>query len=314
MNAISGTEDTALDTGHGVRSGDLVPRLAIGQRVDRYDVLEFLGAGAMGEVYRARDSRLNRDIALKLVRAIDTPGASCGLLCSLLMKEAQSLARLSHSGLLTVHDVGEHQGCAYVAMQLLDGVTLREWVATHDEPWRARLELLLAAGEAIAAAHGAKIIHRDIKPDNILVERDRHVVVTDFGLARSLADFDDSTGYACGCAGGQSVSIALDGMAVGTPRYMSPEQHDGRAADGRSDQFSFAVTAWEVLHGTPPFAGETIKAIRQAIAMQSLTPPLAHGPLPGQVSALLARGMREQPSARFPNMTSFVKQLRAAAE
>ena len=311
MSDLIGTEDTALDQGLPSR-GATVPRLAPGDAVHRYQVIEVLGAGAMGEVYRARDVRLNRDIALKLVRAIDTPGASCGLLCSLLMKEAQSLARLSHPGLLTVHDVGEFNGCAYVAMQLLDGATLRERVATQSPPWRERLDALLAAGEAIAAAHTAKIVHRDVKPDNILIERDGHVVVTDFGLARSLADLDEGSGYACGCAGSSDINVNLDGMSVGTPHYMSLEQHEGRAADTRSDQFSYAVTAWEILHGQLPFTGATILEIRRAIADQRIeTPPQAAVPV--AVTQVLRRGLRPNASARFVNMMAFLKQLRSAA-
>src|SRR5689334_19766784 len=260
MANISGTEDTvALAEDPAARGSEAPPsRLRTGDSVDRYVVVGLLGAGGMAEVYRATDQRLGRDVALKFVRTLQNEGAACGSLCSLLMREARTMAQLSHPGILTVHDVGEHGGCVYLAMELVNGTTLREWTKTPRR-FSERRQVLLEGGRALAAAHAAKIVHRDVKPDNVLIDRSDRAIVSDFGLARSLADLDES-GYACGCAGGATVRVQLDGLVVGTPHYMSPEQHEGRAADSRSDQFSFAVTCWETLYGALPFRGEDLES------------------------------------------------------
>ena len=283
MAVITGTEDTVAgvpDSAHW--SAGPPSRLRPGDVIDRYSVTGLLGAGGMAEVYRARDQRLGRDVALKLVRTVSTEGAACGSLCSLLMREARTMAQLSHPGLLTVHDVGEHFGCVYLAMELIDGTTLREWARTRHG-WREELSVLLEAGRALSAAHMAKIVHRDVKPDNILVDRSGRVIVSDFGLARSQADLDEK-GYPCGCAGGATVRVQLDGKVVGTPHYMSPEQHEGQAADSRSDQFSFAVTCWEILHGNLPFLGDSMDGIRDAILAQRIELPPENTDVPAAVS------------------------------
>ncbi len=310
MTPVSGTEDTIAIPSDSL-SAKPPARLVPGDLVDRYSVIELLGAGGMAEVYRARDARLGRDVALKLVRAVKNEGTMCGSLCSLLMREARTLAQLSHPGLVGVLDVGEHGGCVYLAMELVEGSTLRNW-STGPHDWRERVRVIVDVGRALASAHGANVVHRDVKPDNVLIGPGGRVVVTDFGLARSLADLDE-TGYACGCAGGATVQVQLDGMVVGTPRYMSPEQLEGRAADGRSDQFSFAVTGWELLFGTLPFRGHDVATFHEAIVAQRFEPPPASTAVPPAISAALQRGMRASPSARYPNMASFVDRLVLAA-
>ncbi len=309
MSIISGTEDTVVGTaGASEPPGS---RLRPGDVIGRYAVTELLGSGGMAEVYRARDVRLGRDVALKVVRAVKTDGAACGSLCSLLMKEAQTMARLSHPGLVGIHDVGEHDGCVFIAMELVLGVTLRAWARGVPE-WRERFRVLLLAGRALEAAHSARVVHRDVKPDNVLVERGGRVLVSDFGLARNLADLDDA-GYACGCAGGATVRVLLDGKVIGTPHYMAPEQLEGRAADARTDQFGFAVTCWEILYGALPFRGDDFDAIRQAILAQRIEPVPADSEVPAAVADALRRGMRTSASARYPNLATFVDRLVAAA-
>jgi serine/threonine protein kinase len=308
MPVISGTEDTVLTSSHP--PAPATPRLRPGDVVERYSVFGLLGSGGMAEVYRARDTRLGRDVALKLVRPV-SEGSTCGMLCSMLMREARTLAALSHPGILMVHDVGEHEGCVYLAMELVDGVTLRDW-ASGVEDFKERMRVLLDAGRALAAAHAARVVHRDVKPDNILVASSGRVVVSDFGLARSLADVDEG-GQACGCAGGATVEIGLDGLVVGTPHYMSLEQHEGRAADSRSDQFGFAVTSWEVIYGSLPFFGDEIDAIREAVRSQRIVPPLEGLSVPAQLSDILRRAMRPEPSARYPNMAALLDRLSVVA-
>ena len=313
MASDLGTDDTvALPVEGGEAPGEPpVSRLRPGEIVDRYVVEALLGSGGMAEVYRARDQRLGRAVALKLVRPV-REGEMCGSLCSLLMREARTLATLSNPSILTVHDVGEHHGCVYLAMELIEGSTLRDW-APGVESWRERLRILLETGTALAAAHTAKVVHRDVKPDNVLIGHSGRVVVSDFGVARSLADLDDQ-GHQCGCAGGATIRVDLDGKVVGTPHYMSPEQHQGLAADSRSDQFSFAVTCWEILHGALPFAGDDMASIRENVVAYRLLPAPAPTGVPEPVSAALRRGMKPSPSARYPNMEAFVETLARAAE
>lgn len=312
MGIVTGTEDTvALSPSGSVASGEVPPsRLRPGEQIDRYVVVGLLGSGGMAEVYRARDQRLGRDVALKLVRTLDTEGAACGALCSLLMREARTMAQLSHPGILTVHDVGEHGGCVYLAMELIEGVTLREWMR-EPRTFEERLGVLVSAGRALAAAHGARIVHRDVKPDNVLVDAKSRVIVSDFGLARSLAEQDEA-GHACGCAGGATVRVQLDGMVVGTPHYMSPEQHEGRPADSRSDQFGFAVTCWEVLYGVLPFPGRDLESIRNAVVAQRIEPPPTDTTVPSPVADVLRRALRVSPSARYPSLGVLVDKLAAA--
>jgi serine/threonine protein kinase len=192
-------------------------------------------------------------------------------------------------------------------MELVDGTTLREWTKA-PRGFSEKRRVLVEAGWALAAAHAAKIVHRDVKPDNVLVDRSDRVIVSDFGLARSLADLDE-TGYACGCTGGATVRVQLDGLVVGTPHYMSPEQHEGRAADSRSDQFGFAITCWETLYGTLPFGGDDLESIRSAVLAQRFEALPTGTDVPGPVADILRRGMRVSPTARYPNMAAFLERL-----
>lgn len=310
----SGTEDTLLPASPAespaVAHVRPESRLGRGDRVDRYDVVDYVGAGGMGVVYRARDRMLGREVAIKMLRG-PAPGTdSCGLMCSLLMREAQTMARLSHPNLITVHDVGEFRGCVYLAMEFIDGVTLRVWAREPSRGWRQRLDVLLAGGRGLAAAHAAQVVHRDFKPDNVLISGQGRVVVTDFGLARRSGDLDEPA-VSCGCAPGSPVTLDPDAQ-VGTPPYMSPEQHDGAPVDARSDQFGFAASAWEVLSGSAPFVGGSLAELRAAKQAQALvTPP--ESALPAAVATVLRRALRESASTRYVSMTDLLDRLAAAA-
>jgi len=308
-----GTDDTVLA---GLSDSASVPpasRLRRGQVVDRYEIVELLGSGGMGEVYRARDVSLGREVALKLVRAVEAEGGACGSLCSLLAREARTLAQLSHPGIVSVHDIGELGGCVYLTMELLRGVTLRTWASEPSRDWRSRLEALLAAGRALVAAHSVRIVHRDVKPDNIFVEDGGRVVVMDFGLARSPADRDAESGYACGCIGANTASFDIDSAIVGTPGFMSPEQAEGRPVDSRTDQFGFAATAWDILHRSPPFRGASMEELLAAVAAHRVEPPPGTTEVPGAVTETLRRALRVSPSARYPNLTALLDQLATSA-
>ncbi|MCA9709370.1 MAG: serine/threonine protein kinase, partial [Myxococcales bacterium] len=195
--------------------------------VGRYRLIDKLGEGSMGMVYLAHDEQLDRRVAIKLLRP-DSGGDPRRLL-----REARSMARLSHPHIAAVHDVGTHGGDVYVAMEYVDGPTLREWMR-QPHPWAERREVLLQAARGLAAAHASGIVHRDFKPDNVIVGVDGRVRVLDFGLAK-LAPRARS--------GPIDATSTADGNLVGTPRYMAPEQLRTRPAWPASDQFSLCVTA-----------------------------------------------------------------------
>lgn len=195
-------------------------------RIGRYVVLRFVGEGGMGRVYAAWDPVLDRKVALKLIHPLlDVPAAR-----EQLLTEARSMARVTHPNLVAIHDAGEDEGAVFIAMEFIDGQTLREWLRTK-RPEREVVEALTKAGHGLRAIHAAGLVHRDFKPGNVLVGADGRVLVTDFGLARSLR---------------QGRADALQG---GTPAYMAPEQRRGEAGDARADQFAFCVTLHEALIG-----------------------------------------------------------------
>jgi serine/threonine protein kinase len=197
------------------------PRAAlprIGDAVGRYTLQQLIGVGGMGVVYRAHDTRLDREVALKLLRPDLLEGPS-------LLAEAQAMARLQHPNIVSVHDAGIANGQLYVCMEYVAGTTLR--AATQGQPWRAIVDMYRAAGEGLAFVHRAKLVHLDFKPDNVLVDRDRRVRVTDFGLARRVGTRDD--------------------RIVGTPAYMPPEQRTSGRIDARADQYAFCASLREAL-------------------------------------------------------------------
>ncbi|MFT3695034.1 MAG: serine/threonine-protein kinase [Kofleriaceae bacterium] len=252
--------------------------------IDRYRIEKRLGAGAMGVVYAAYDPELDRRIAVKLMR----PQASADRL----RREAQTLAKLSHSNIVTVHDVGMHHGAAFVAMALVDGENLRTWLATPREQ-DVILEKLIQAMRGIIAAHAEGVIHRDLKPDNIFVSRRGDVLVGDFGLARSSGP--PSGEFALG-------DLTQTGAVMGTPVYMAPEAFAGETT-AASDQFSLAVTMWEALYGSRPFRGSSIDELLKSIDAGPPEPPKQ---LPSRIHAAIVRGLAKDPKDRFPSIAAML--------
>jgi Ser/Thr protein kinase RdoA (MazF antagonist) len=259
-----------------------------GERLGRYIVLHTLGAGGMGTVVAAHDPELDRSVAIKLVRdgfwthATDVARAQ-------LRREAQAMARLTHPNVVAVHDVGCSQdGHLFVAMQLVPGAPLDQWLR-RARGWREVLRVMIGAGRGLAAAHAAGLVHRDVKPANILVDGEGTARIADFGLAVPGAAYDDVA-------------------TCGTPAYMALEQHRGVAADARSDQFSFAVTAWEALHGARPYAGASKAAIADAIEAGRIEPAPRRG-VPRSVRAALRRALSAEPRDRFASMDALLDAL-----
>jgi formylglycine-generating enzyme required for sulfatase activity/predicted Ser/Thr protein kinase len=288
--------------------------LAAGDRVHRYVIETVLGRGGMGVVYRARDPELGRAVAIKVLRHGTGGGER-------LLREAKALAKLSHPNVVTVHDVGTHDGQPFIAMALVEGQTLRQWLAT-PRTRRDVLDVLLAAGRGIAAAHEAGLIHRDLKPDNIFVAHNGQVQVGDFGLVRGI---DLSVRQAAGsiregglaqgelaqgelAQGGLAPWLTRSGMVLGTPAYMAPEQAVG-AATTASDQFSFCVTAWEAFTGARPYAGTNATEIIANIWSGLLIEPEGERALPPRIDAALRRGLAADPEQRFPSMAALLSAL-----
>ena len=284
-----------------------------GRVVGRYVLLRPLGAGGMGVVWLAYDPELDRQIALKLLRAEPTEVAA-GELQLRLRREAQAMARLEHPHVVAVYDVGEALGRVFISMTYLDGGTLRDQIALGTSRWRELLELCVRAGRGLAAAHAAGLIHRDFKPDNVLCGRDGRVVVADFGLARSFVTGAEphSAAAAPKCPSPPSEQVTETGSRLGTPRYMAPEQLRGGAVDERADQWSFAVTVYEVIYGAHPFAGTDIVQLVDAVTNGRVqaAPPQSH--VPARVRRALLRAMAVDPAMRHPSMDDLLATLARA--
>ena len=287
------------------------PKLLSGSVVGHYEILGPIGAGGMGAVYRARDLRLGRVVALKLKKPAADGQTSCRLYCTILMREGQAMGQLAHPNVLAIYDVGILRGCVYLALEYVEGATLRDWGA-GARAFAGRLDAVIAAGRGLVAAHAAGVIHRDFKPDNVLVG-DGVVKVADFGLARTRAQVLD-WGVSCGGCGTEDAAVELarsiDDDAAGTPRYMAPEQLAGEAATALSDQYAFGIVAREVLGGRYPYDATTLGELRVARDAGRILDPI--DPVPAPVLAVLDRCMQRDPAARFPAMSDVLDALAAA--
>lgn len=259
--------------------------LVTGSRIDRYIVLDLQGRGGMGVVYSAYDPRLDRKIALKLL----SDGDASGPRRERLLREAKALAQLAHPNVVAVFDVGSFGEHLFLAMELVAGQTLRAWLQPR-RPWRDVVRVFIEAGRGLAAAHAAGVIHRDFKPENILIGTDGRARVVDFGVARSVAD-----AAASGATGAElAASLTASGQAVGTPAYMSPEQKAGQLVDARSDQFSFCVALFEALHGWRPTDGPSRTVEARA---------------PSYARRVIERGLSAVPAERYPTMDALLAEL-----
>jgi serine/threonine protein kinase len=296
---------------------------AAGETIGKYRLDRVIGAGGMGIVWAAFDPDLERAVAIKLLRAGDAEAT----LRSRLLREARAMARLKHPNVLTVYEVGTDRNRDYIAMELVDGESLDIWLAGRP-PKGEVVAALLAAGQGLAAAHGAGLVHRDFKPHNVLRSRDGHVYVTDFGLARGnieegvevehvavavpVAALPDQLASALR----RPLDSLLDspltqtGVLIGTPAYMAPEQFAGRAPCARSDQFAFCITAWEALTGRRPFAGSTLAELESAARRGERAGAAELSPA---VRAVLERGLAPSLDARWPDMPSLLRALAEAS-
>ncbi|HVZ73420.1 MAG TPA: serine/threonine-protein kinase [Polyangia bacterium] len=284
-----------------------LPRGAI---IGRYTLLELVGRGGVGEVYAAYDPKLDRRIALKLLRAERMGPVDAGE--ARLLREAQAIAKISHPNVVTVHDVGTHVDRVFLAMEYVDGATVKDWLAQAPRTQHEVLAVFAAAARGLAAAHDAGLVHRDFKPQNVMVGRDGGVRVMDFGLVRQLGDGGDAGGdgpFDDAADAPAHVELTRTGDLVGTPRYMAPEQFKAEPTDARTDQFSFCVALYEALYGQRPFAGATIAELFANVVAGRVVPPPAKANMPGWLRRIVLRGLETQPERRFPSMHAVVAAL-----
>src|SRR5512143_3903071 len=267
--------------------------LAPGTTLGPYRIVAPLGAGGMGEVYRARDTRLARDVAVKVI-----PAALAGDRDRVLRfeQEARAAGALSHPNVIVIHDIGEHEGSPFVVMELLEGETLRERLAHGPLPPRKAADVACQAAQGLAAAHEMGIVHRDLKPENLFLTKDGRVKVLDFGLAKLarpevLAPIGEKP---------TSVAHTETGAILGTVGYMSPEQVRGEATDHRSDLFALGSILYELLTGRRPFHGPTYVDTLHAILNEEPAPLSAQRPeAPLQLARILRRCLAKDPERRI---------------
>ncbi|NTX04457.1 serine/threonine protein kinase [Myxococcus sp. CA040A] len=272
----------------------------------RYVVERQLGAGAMGVVYAARDPALARQVALKVLRP---EGREVKELQQRLLQEAQALARLSHPNVVTIHDVGTHEDSVFLAMELVEGTTLEEWLR-QERPWREVVRIFLEAGRGLAAAHAVGLVHRDFKPANVLVGGQGRVYVTDFGVARSiLRGTLPPPPEALRIEEIPPGPLTRTGALLGTPAYMAPELLDGGIADERSDQFSFCVALHEALYGARPFEGADLETLARSAREGILRPVKGTVHVPAWIRRVVLRGIQARPEDRFPSMEALLVAL-----
>ncbi|NOZ95442.1 MAG: serine/threonine protein kinase [Acidobacteria bacterium] len=308
-------DDQPTEAGGGgqERPTQALDRLSPGATLGRYVVLERIGSGGMGVVYAVYDRELGRKVALKVLH-----GHSDERSGQRLLREAQAMAKLAHPNVVAVHDVGEHVGHTFIAMEFIEGLSLDRWLVESERSWRDVVGVFLQAGQGLAAAHRAGLVHRDFKPGNVLVGRDGRARVVDFGLARpvewkGLDDaktraFDATTAAPSTTMAGPATPLTQPGAIVGTPRYMAPEQVLEGRADARSDQFAFCVALYEALWGEHPLPGDGFSRAIQHASSSGIGVP-ASPRIPARVRRAIARGLAPRPSDRFPDMGSLLAEL-----
>ena len=275
----------------------VVSPFAPGTTFGTYRLDHQLGEGGMGTVYRATDTKLNRAVAIKFV-STDLADASAR---RRFQREAQLASSLNHPHILTVHDAGEQDGRQYLVSELVDGGTLRDWIKASPRSWQDVVELVIGLADGLATAHEAGILHRDVKPENILITKTGYAKLADFGLAK----LRESPSLV---ADAPTETRTRPGVIVGTVAYMSPEQASGQPVDARSDVFSFAVVLYELLAGRRPFRGSTDLDVLHAIAHQSADPLPESIPLP--LRELIERALQKDPAQRVQTMREVVADLR----
>ncbi len=283
----------------------------IGQTLKHYAIEAMLGKGGMGTVYRARDTRLQRPVALKVLSEDLTSDPDRR---GRFFQEARAAAAITHPSIAQVYDVDEADGVTFIAMELVEGQTLRQLIAERDLDLLASMEVSIQVGEGLARAHEKGIVHRDIKSENIMVTRDGHAKILDFGLAKlnPIHNVDSSSGAEVRMSQMATLALTQAGMVVGTLAYMSPEQARGRELDHRSDIFSLGVTIYEMATGQLPFTGDSPLDTMHAIAFEETRPITAlRQNLPPDLQRIITKCLRKRPEDRYSDAGALVADLKA---
>lgn len=285
--------------------------------IGRFEVRSLAGIGGTSIIYSAWDSEYERPVAIKLLRRDRSTRRDTQ---ARFLREAKTMARLNHPNIVRIYEVGTHEGQVFLALEYIEGKTLGEWVADEQPCVAQIMQRYLDAGRALEAAHAAAVMHRDFKPDNVLLGDDGRVRVLDFGLARSTQGTDNfqtlenmTPGLRDALAEGPDLLETI-GFS-GTPAYKALEQHFGRPTDPRADQFSFCVTVWEALYGERPFAGRTGSEIARAIEAGEIKHPPADraAAVPRRLRKALERGLAAERIDRWPSMTELLAELEIAS-
>lgn len=319
--------------------GDEAPEARL-DVIEHYELRGVLGAGGMGAVYRAFDKELEREVALKLLRADLIEPELREAYSQRMLREAKVLAALNHPHVLTVHDVGRWRDQVFIVTELIEGETLRQWLEADElarsrgqgSSWRARLDIFLDAAKGLQAAHDAGLVHRDVKLENLMYSSQGRVVVMDFGLARVARGDDEGASTTTGAPTarlgevglastaatpkrpGMALTLTQSGVIMGTPAYMSPEQHVGGAVDARTDQFSWCVATFEALYGMRPFAGSSVSELMLAVCGGKVRPRPEEAEVPAAVYEVLCQGLAPSPAERFGSMRELVQAMEEAAQ
>ena len=320
--------------------------LARGASIGRYVVLSLVGRGGMGDVYAAYDPELDRKVAVKLLRVKPGNGVSLTEGRQRTLREAQAIARLSHPNVVVVFDVGTFEDKVFIAMEFVEGNTLAYWSEAQPRTWQEILKVFVAAGRGLEAAHEKGLVHRDFKPDNVMVGRDGKVRVMDFGLARQVNEKLASDGVprripvelpeeARQIEVGSSPTIVINaggerqdteamhttnsglfdarltrtGAMMGTPAYMAPEQFFNAPTDARTDQFSFCIALYEALYGQRPFEGNNLSTLTGNVVRGSVREPPPGAKVPPWVRRIVLRGLRPVIGDRYPSMGDLLDAL-----
>jgi hypothetical protein len=283
-----------------------------GASIGRYVIEAVIGEGGMGRVYRALDPRLGRRVALKLLLAEGSEKVPASA-AARMMREARAAAAFSHPNVVAIHDVGDVSGNPYIAMELVSGRTLRELAREALTPESKRISWLLDVARGLAAAHRAGLVHRDIKPDNVMVTTDGVVKILDFGIARRADTEPSELDVHSPTTPADLSSLTAEGQIIGTPQYMAPEQLRGEPLDGRCDQFAWGVMAWELLAGKSPWGQPTNPAVLMTAVLASEPPALRElvPSVPLGVSDAILRALSKSRSARFGTMDELVAAIEA---
>ena len=284
------------------RDGEVPPQIG------RYTVLKAIGAGGMGVVYAAYDTDLDRKIAIKLLHDHTGAGGPDTVGHSRLLREAQAMAKISHPNVLQVYEVGTHAGQVFLALEFIEGSTLEDWLLAAPHDWRAIVAIFLQAGRGLQAAHEAGVVHRDFKPENVLVDRSGRARVMDFGLARA-SGAPGPRDIPVGTHSSLDLDLTVTGAVMGTPLYMAPEQHLGGATDARTDEFAFCVALYEALYRQRPFAGDDLRTLAGNVLRGLVREPPRERKVPAWLRRAVLRGLAPAPEDRYPGLAPLLAEL-----